>query len=38
MVGGLVLGYVRVRLGFWYAVANHAAFNAVLWVLDTVGG
>lgn len=38
MVGGVILGYVRVRLGFWYAVANHAAFNAVLWVLDTVPG
>lgn len=32
MVGALVLGYVRVRLGFWYGVANHAAFNAVLTV------
>ena len=38
IVGGLVLGYVRVRLGFWYAVANHAAFNGILWVLDVVGG
>lgn len=38
IVGGLVLGYVRVRLGFWYAVANHAAFNGILWAIDTVGG
>ncbi|WP_161973352.1 type II CAAX prenyl endopeptidase Rce1 family protein [Noviherbaspirillum sp. ST9] len=25
--GGLVLGYTRIKLGFWYAVSLHALFN-----------
>jgi membrane protease YdiL (CAAX protease family) len=37
MGGALVLGYVRVRLGFWNAVANHAAFNAVMTIPDLYG-
>jgi hypothetical protein len=30
LAGGFVLAYTRVRLGFWYSVANHALYNAVL--------
>lgn len=29
-VGGLILGYTRVRLGMWYAIAMHAGFNTVI--------
>jgi membrane protease YdiL (CAAX protease family) len=37
MVGATVLGYVRIRLGYWFAVANHAIFNAVLTVPGLLG-
>lgn len=30
LAGGFVLAYTRVRLGFWYAVGNHAVYNAIL--------
>jgi hypothetical protein len=32
LAGGLILAYGRVRLGFWYAVAMHAVFNAAVTV------
>lgn len=32
LAGGLILAYGRVRLGFWYALAMHAVFNAAVTV------
>ena len=31
--GGLILAYTRTRLGLWAAIAQHASFNAILWVV-----
>ncbi len=36
LAGGLVLAYTRVRLGFWYAVANHAVYNALLTIPEVI--
>ncbi len=38
MAGGLVLAYARVRLGFWYAVTNHALYNGILTIPEIVAG
>ena len=32
LIGGFVFGYLRIRLGFWYAVLAHMATN-LLWTL-----
>lgn len=32
LIGGFVFGYIRIRLGFWYAVLAHMATN-LLWTL-----
>lgn len=37
LAGGMILGYGRVRLGFWYGVAMHSAFNAVLTIPELIG-
>ena len=36
--GGVMYGYVRIKLGFWWGVLLHATFNLLLTVLPLFGG
>ena len=33
-IGGLVLGYFRVKFGFWFAVLLHSSYNLLIWIWD----
>jgi hypothetical protein len=36
--GGLVLGYIRIKYGFWYGFLNHALFNFFCIIWDKLVG
>lgn len=38
MFGGLMYGYVRVKLGYWWGVLLHGTFNLILIMLPLIGG